>query len=204
MQDFDSLKNLWQQQATTSEVKPLPPVNTANHSAGLKMKLQKEQWMGAVMLVITAILITMMAVFGNFNFVHWYTYGAMALVCIICLLQAAILLATYQKIKRIDETALPSMHLQQWEAYYAFRKKQIQWNMPVYFLLLNIAMGIYFIEVLGGRPILNVLILLAIYFGWILFAWFYIGKRKAKKENMRLQQIIDELKNIEAQLNKEE
>ncbi len=76
--------------------------------------------------------------------------------------------------------------------------------MPVYFIMLNLAMGIYFIEVLGGRPILNVLILLAIYFGWILFAWFYIGKRKAKKEHMRLQQIIDELKSIEAQLNKAE
>jgi MFS family permease len=200
MQDFDSLKNMWQQSSTENGDKPLTSQNTAKHTAGLKMKLQKEQLMGAIMLVITAILISLMALYGNFNFVHWYTYGAMVLVCIICLMQAAILLATYKKIKHIDETALPAIHLQQWEMYYAFRKKQIRWNMPVYYILLNIAMGIYFIEVLGGRPVFNVMILLAIYFGWMLFAWFYLGRKKMKQENARLQKIMDELKAIEGQL----
>jgi len=200
MQDFDALKNMWQQSSTEEVDKALPYASTTHHTAGLKMKLQREQLMGAIMLVITAILISLMALYGNFNFVHWYTYGAMVLMCIICLMQAAILLATYRKIKQIDDTAVPAIHLQQWEAYYEFRKNQIRWNMPVYYILLNIAMGIYFVEVLGGRPILNVVILLAIYFGWMLFAWFYIGKKKMKQENARLQKIMDELRGIVAQL----
>jgi len=201
MQDFDSLKNMWQQSSAESADGPPSTINTTNHTPGLKMKLQREQLIGAIMLVITAILISLMALYGNFNFVHWYTYGAMVLVCIICLVQTAILLATYKRIKRIDETALPALHLQQWEEYYAFRKQQIRWNMPVYYVLLNIAMGIYFIEVLGGRPIGNVMILLVIYFGWMLFSWFYLGKRKMKQENARLQKIMDELKAIAGQLN---
>ncbi len=204
MADFDALKNMWQQPTTENVDRILPPANTSHHSAGLKMKLQREQLLGAIMLVITAILISFMALYGNFNFVHWYTYGAMVLVCIICLVQTAILLATYKRIKRIDETALPALHLQQWETYYAFRKKQIRWNMPVYYILLNIAMGIYFIEVFEGRPIINVTILLTIYFGWMLFSWFYLGKRKLKQENARLQKIMDELKAIEGQLGLEE
>ena len=200
MQDFDALKNMWQQSSTEEVDKALPYASTTHHTAGLKMKLQREQLMGAIMLVITAILISLMALYGNFNFVHWYTYGAMVLMCIICLMQAAILLATYRKIKQIDDTAVPAIHLQHWEAFYAFRKKQIRWNMPLYYLLLNAALGIYFVEVLGGRPILNVVILLAIYFGWMLFAWFYIGKKKMKQENARLQKIMDELRGIVAQL----
>ncbi len=201
MKDFDSLKNMWQQQGPANDAKPLPPVTAGNHSVTLKMKLQKQQLVGAVMLIITAILIMSMAIFGNFNFIHWYTYGSMVLVCIICLLQSVILAGTYKKIKSIDETAIPAIHLQQWEAYYAFRKKQIQWNMPVYFILLNLAMAIYFLEVLGGRPLINVLVFLAIYIAWMLFSYFYLGRKKLKKENTRLQNIIDELKEIVKQLN---
>lgn len=201
MQDFDALKNMWQQPSTEKVDKTLPPLKRVNHSAGLKMKLLREQLIGAIMLVITAILISLMALYGNFNFVHWYTYAAMVLVCFICLVQAAILLATYRKIKHIDDTVVPAIHLQHWEAYYAFRKKQIRWNMPVYYILLNIALGIYFVEVLGGMPIFNVVILLAIYFGWMFFAWFYLGKKKMKQEDARLQKIMDELRGIVGQLN---
>lgn len=52
--------------------------------------------MVAIVQVITAILNSLMALYGDFNFLQWYTYGAMALVSIICLMQTAILLATYK------------------------------------------------------------------------------------------------------------
>ena len=153
-----------------------------------------------MILVLTAILIACMAIFGHFNFQHWYTYAAMVIICIICLAQAGVLFFTYKKITGIDDTTTPALHLQQWEAYYVFRKKQKAVNMPLYYIALNLAMGLYFFEVLSGRPFLNIIIFLSIYAAWMLFSYFYLGKKNLKKEETRLQEIIDELKGIETQL----
>jgi Flp pilus assembly protein TadB len=128
----------------------------------------------------------------------------MALIAIICLVQAAFMYITYKKIKSINDTLEPAAHLRQWEAYYGLRKKQNQWNMPVYYIALNIAMAIYMIEIFTGRPIVNVMIFIAVYTAWMLFAYFYLGKKNIKREDNRLQKIINELKAIEEQLSKAE
>jgi hypothetical protein len=204
MQDFDSLKNLWQQPAGSGQGKVIFPVTISNASASAKMKMQKQQLFGALVLVLTAVFIASLALWGNFNFIHWYTYGGMVLICVICIAQAILMYATYKKIKGIDDTVAPAAHLQQWEAYYNLRKKQNKWNMPLYYILLNTAMAIYLLEIFTGRPALTVSIFIAVYIGWMLFAYFYLGKKNIKKENNRLQTIIDELKAIEGQLNKED
>jgi hypothetical protein len=198
MQDFDSLKNIWQQPTPADKNPAMIPIG--KNSTTLKMKLQKQQLGGAVMLVLTAILIAAMAIFGGFNFTHWYTYGGMVLICTVCLAQAGLMFSLYKKISNIDETVSPTAHLQQWEAYYDLRKKQNKWNMPLYYILLNIAMGIYLIEVFTGRPLVNVSIFIAVYIAWMLFAYFYLGKKNIRKEDIRLNSIVEELKLIERQL----
>lgn len=200
MQDFDSLKNIWQQPAA-GKAPAMIDINKKLKTT--KMKLLKPQLHGAVYLTLTTIFIICLAIFGNLNFQHWYTYGAMALISLICLLQASFMFITYKKIKRIDETAAPSTHLQQWEAYYDLRKKQLKWNMPVYYILLNMAMAIYVIELFTGRPFKNVIIFIAVYAAWMLFAYFYLGKRGMQRETNRLQSIIDELGSKEKQLKAE-
>ena len=72
--------------------------------------------------------------------------------------------------------------------------------MPLYYTLLNIAMGIYMLEIFTGRPLLNVVIIIAVYVAWMLFAYFYLGKRNMRKEDDRLNSIIGELELIESQL----
>ena len=201
MQSFDSLKDIWDQSAKPNAGESLLLQTRKNIPATVKIKLQKQQILGAAMLIITAILISWMAFFGNFNFQHWYTYASMGMICMICLTQAVFLYSGYKKIKSIDDTVAPATYLRQWEAYYALRKKQIKWNLPAYYLLLNAAMGVYFLEVLAGRPVINILIFMAVYLAWMLFAYFYLGKKTVQKENSRLQGIIDELKRIELQLN---
>jgi hypothetical protein len=203
MQDFDSLKNMWQQPAKGGEVSR-EILDSITHTKTTKMKLQKPQLHGAIALTTTAIFIACLALFGNLNFKHWYTYGGMVLICMICLVQAGFMYATYKKIKRIDDTVEPSAHLQQWEAYYDLRKKQNRWNMPVYYVLLNVAMAIYMVEIFTGRPIVNVLIFIGVYAAWMLFAYFYLGRKNIRREDNRLQGIIDELRGIVGQLNAEE
>jgi len=203
MQDFDSLKNMWQQPAGTPETRP-DMTTIINHTTTSKMKLQKSQLHGAIMLSLTAVFIISLAVFGNLHFTHWYTYGGMALIALICTIQAAFMYITFRKIKSIDETVEPVAHLRQWEAYYDLRKNQNRWNMPVYYIALNIAMAIYMVEIFTGRPLMNVLIFVAVYAAWMLFAYFYLGKKNIKREDRRLQKIINELKTIEGQLSKAE
>ena len=72
--------------------------------------------------------------------------------------------------------------------------------MPLYFIFLNLAMGMYLIEIFQGRPLINVLIFTGIYLGWMLFAYFYLGKRVIRKEEFKLKTIMDNLKQLEAQL----
>jgi hypothetical protein len=199
MQDFDSLKNMWQQPAKAGEASKEITISVTNTTT-TKMKLQKPQLHGAIALTITGVLIACLAIFGNFHFEHWYTYAGMILICAICFVQAAFMYATFKKIQRIDETLEPAAHLQQWEAYYNLRKKQNRWNMPVYYVLLNVAMAIYMIELFTGRPIVNVVIFIGVYVAWMLFAYFYLGKRTLRKEDSRLQTIINDLKGIEGQL----
>ena len=203
MQDFDSLKNLWQQPASGGDVNQ-EIINSLTNTTTTKMKLQKPQLHGAIALTSIAIFIACLALFGDLNFKHWYTYGGMVLICIICLVQAGIMYATYKKIKSIDDTAEPAKHLQQWEAYYDLRKKQNCRNMPIYYVLLNVAMAIYMVELFTGRPLLNVLIFISVYVAWMLFAYFYLGRKNVRKENNRLKGIIDELRGIVGQLNTEE
>ena len=200
MQDFDSLKNMWQQPVKSGDVSQ-DIINSITNTKTTKMKLQKPQLHGAIALTLTAIFIACLAIFGGLNFKHWYTYGGMVLICIVCLVQASFMYATYKKIKSIDDTVEPAAHLHQWEAYYDLRKKQNRWNMPVYYVLLNVAMAIYMIEIFRGRPIVNVLIFIAIYMAWMLFAYFYLGRRNLRREDNRLQTIINDLKGIEGQLN---
>lgn len=200
MQDFNSLKNIWQKPAGVDEARQEVPITITNTTTS-KMKLQKPPLHGAIFLTLTAVFITCLAIFGNFHFIHWYTYGGMVLICIVCLMQAAFMYVTYKKIKSIDDTVEPASHLRQWEAYYNLRKKQNKWNMPVYYVLLNIAMAIYLVEIFTGRPVVNVLIFIAVYAAWMLFAYFYLGRKNIKRENSRLQKIINELKTIEGQLN---
>ena len=197
MQEFDELKDLWQQGSVDQPSSAIPDVSKA--SGQTKKKLQNEQLKGAICLVLTACFIAGLAIWGGFGFEHWYTYGAMALVCVICLLQASSMFYTHLKIKQIDETANPKQHLSQWEAYYSYRKKLLKWNGPLYFVLLNLSLGIYFIEVMAMASATFMLVFGVVYTGWMIFAYFFLGKRVLEREQNRIEQIIGELKTIEMQ-----
>ena len=199
MKDFDSLKTLWEQAGYNQPPRDNKKVQWSNQSRNYKLNLQNQQLRGGILLIFTALLIIAMALFADF-YKTLITYIGMYLIAAICLAQALLLIYTWQKIKNIDDTLPPRQHLQQWEAYYNFREKLIKWNMPLYFIFLNLAMGIYLFDIFKGRPIINVLIFLAVYLGWMIFAYFYLGKRVIRKEEFKLKTIMDNLKQLEAQL----
>lgn len=203
MQDFDALKKLWQEEP--EKARPVTrPQQLSSTSKRNKRVLKNSQLIGALSQVYVAGFISWMIFFGNFGFKFWYTHLSMGMIVLLCLIQAAFMLYTYKKIKSIDDGLTPAEHLRQWEDYYEIRKKQLTFQGPVFTVLLSIALGIYYIEILSGRPFLPSLIIVLLTIAWVLFAYFYLGKRSIKKETRRMQSIIDELKQVKQQFQEKE
>lgn len=198
MQDFDALKKIWQEEPGKARQISTPAELSSTSQRNLKW-LKNIQLIGAIGQIFTGAFITWMIFYGNFGFKFWYTYLSMGLVVLLSLMQAAFMFYSYGKVNAIDESLSPAEHLRQWEEYYAIRKKQLNFQGPIFSILLSIALGIYYIEILSGRPFWPSLIIIILTIAWILFAYFYLGRKSIKKETGRLQSIIDELKQVEKQ-----
>ncbi|MEO6313718.1 MAG: hypothetical protein ABIU63_14775 [Chitinophagaceae bacterium] len=198
MKDFNAIKDMWQQQPGTAN-KDIDPVTMNKLRADAKTVLLRHQLIAAITLSATALFIIWIGFFSSIVFKLTITYLALLLLIAVILLQVAVIVYTYKKLQKIDDTLPPAAHLKQWESYYGFRKKQIQWNKPLYFIFLNLAMGIYFIEMLRGLSLLWGSISLLVYIGWMLFAYIVLGKRSQEKESKRLNGIIENLTKLSQQ-----
>lgn len=199
MKDFDAIKDLWQQ-SKPAEQKAVDMQAITRQSKDTRTKLFRQLLFGGITLFLTVVFITWMMYFSAMKLTWFVTHIAIWIINTTVLLQSALTLFTAYKVSLVDDTLPPAQHLQQWEEYYAFRKKQIQWNKPLYFFFLNLGMGLYFLEVVHGRPIGYIILLIVVYCGWMLYAYFILGKRILEKEEKRLKGIMDELKLIEEQL----
>lgn len=194
MQNFDQLKDIWQQANVPDAGSGFPKLSS--HSERNRTKLQRAQLVTAIVLLYTALFLGWMAIWGGFGFRMWYTYAAIGILSALCFVQAVIGFYTYMRIRSIDDAAPPAQHLKQWESYYQLRKKQLVVWAPVFALILSVAMGVYLIEVTAYMPTRYVVLVVAVIAAWILFAVFYLGKKNQKKEEAKLQRIIDELKDV--------
>ncbi|GAB3891126.1 hypothetical protein [Spirosoma agri] len=198
MDDFENLKRVWQQQTirpadfTSAELKKT--------NDGHQRKLERTQLMSAIALLLTPVGIIWIGFFSGITFQSSLTYGAVILIALIPAVQGIINLSTYNWLRRIDITAPIAEHLSQWQRYYAFRKRMIRFNGPIYFLLLNGAFALYFIEILGYFSWLGRVVVLIPYVAWMLYAYFVLGKRNLQKETERLEAIIGNLQTLQRQL----
>lgn len=125
--------------------------------------------------------------------------GSMIIISAVCILQAALMFFTAQKIKRINEAQTPAQHLGQWLQFREFQKKQRRWNMPVYYVLLSLGVGVYMFELLKNTDLWKMVLAFSITYTWLLFAYFYLGRKELKKQDAKLDGIISELKELENQ-----
>lgn len=195
MEEFKELENLWKQSKT--EV-PTEKINISKLQNN-RTKMKNSNIKGAVLLILTGILILVMMIFLDLKLKTTLVTIAMSIMSAICFIQAAIMLFTAREISRIDETQTPTLHLKQWQNFREFQKKQQHWNMPVYYVLLSSALGIYMYELLKSTDLWKMILAFAVTYAWIFFAYFYLGKKKIKKDDERINGIISELKELEQQ-----
>ena len=198
MNDFEQLKSLWQQQELT--VGAPDPVQLKKNNEDHQRKLERVQLVSAILLLMTTVFILWIGFFSGITFHSTRTYVAVVLIALIPAVQGIINLTVYARLKRVQLAASTTQHLQQWQDYYAFRKRLIRLNLPIYYLLLNGAFALYFIEILGHFSLTGRIIALSLYTAWMLFAYFVLGKRSLRKEYGRLDAIISNLQALQQQL----
>ncbi|KIA88159.1 hypothetical protein [Kaistella jeonii] len=195
MEEFKELENLWQQ----SETK-IPTKNTnISKIKNNRMKLKNTYTKGAILLLVTGIFILGLMISLDSNLKTIPIILSMVIISTVCFLQAFLMIFTAKKISKIDETQTPSFHLKQWQNFREFQKKQRHWNMPIYYLFLGTAIGIYMYELLKNTDLWKMVLAFAITYSWMLFAYFYLGKKEIKKQDAKLDGIISELKSLENQ-----
>lgn len=195
MEEFKDLENLWKQSET--EVPPKKP--DISKIKNNRMKLKNTYTKGAVLLILTGILILVLMTTFDAKIRTLPIISSMVIISLICFLQAGLMLFTANKISKIEETQTPGLHLQQWQQFRLFQKKQRHWNMPVYYTLLSIALAVYLYGLLKNADAWKMILTFAVTYAWILFAYFYLGKKEVKKQDAKLDSIIAELNGLENQ-----
>jgi hypothetical protein len=197
MKDFDNLKDLWKQQEETK----LPDVSEVLK----KIKKEKLVYTNKILFQVTILIgtmITLVWIGSSIDFKKTTTYIGLGLM-LLCIAGFSIV-RLYQMIslKKIDLTQKPSETLSKLEHYFAFQQIVSTKISLAYFIVLNIAFVFYFIEVMHPMSFQLKTICLTTYIAWMLFAYFYLGKKQKKKENDRIQKIIDSIKEMESSYDK--
>ena len=195
MEEFKELEKLWKQSETKHPTKDTKISKIKSNRIKLKNTYSK----GAILLIVTGILILVMLFFLDSKLKTIPIILSIIIVSLTCFLQAFLMLFTANKISTIDETQTPSFHLRQWQNFREFQKNQRHWNMPVYYILLGSALGVYFYELLKNIDLWKMILAYVITYSWMLFAYFYLGKKEIKKQDAKLDHIISELKSLENQ-----
>lgn len=195
MEEFNKIEDLWKHTENKAPTKHhnLKAIKTN------RMNLRNTNLFGALSLISTGIIMQLLKTQLDANIKSMPFHISLFLLSLICFLQAGIMLFLAKKINDIDETQKPIFHLQQWQNFRSSQMKLRKWNMPVYFILLSSTLGIYMYELLKTVDLWKMILAFAVTYAWLLFAYFYLGKKRIKKDDERLDGIISELKQLEQQ-----
>jgi hypothetical protein len=72
--------------------------------------------------------------------------------------------------------------------------------MNLYFALLTVGVGLYVVEFLVGMRLVWAVVAGGVTFGWILFSWFYLRPRTARKQLVPLKEVIGRLEGMNGQV----
>lgn len=194
MKEFDNLKEIWNQQKESS----VPDVSQIISKAKKeKQKMGNKIIIQVAVLLLTVVAISYVGAIIDFKMISSYIGLGIMLATII--LFSCIRLYQVFKLKKIDLTESPKKVLLQLEKFYAFQQFVSTKCAIAYFVMLNLAFVFYFIEVLKPMSTLMKTIVLIVFTGWMLFAYFILGKKEKQKEFEKTQNIINSIKKVETE-----
>lgn len=194
MKAFNDIENIWKQQkeAVVPEVTVIiEKVNQEKKSIAKKIIIQ------VILLLITVPIIIWVLVANPFK--ETSTFVGIVIVLFDLIGFAVLRIYQVNKLAKINFTETPKTVLHQLGTYYDFHKFLSSKIITCYFLLLNLGLGLYFIEVMRPMPTYAIILSFTVYTGWIAFAYFVIGKKQKIKEFEIIDILIKKMKTIEGE-----
>ncbi len=192
MKDFNDLKNLWKEQ------KPAALPNVKNILAeAKKVQRQLNNKITAQIVILVAVVIFIMVLVNIIPFKEVTTFVGIGLMAVSILAFSAARLYQVLQLKKMDLTQHPRQLLLDLETYFQFQKKVNTDYTFAYFVVMNIAFGLYFIEVLRPLSMIYKSFIIIVYLAWMFFAVFYLRKKHHLKEQAKIQSIIDAVTRLE-------
>lgn len=192
MKDFNEIQNLWNEQKSVQ----LPDVNSILADAK-KVQRDLNSKITIQISVLVAVVIFILILMQVIPFKAATTFLGIGLMATAILLFSAVRLYQVIQMKKMDLTKNPKLLLIDLEKYFQFQNTVNTKYTLLYFILMNIAFALYFIEVLQPIPLFYQVIIIVVYLSWMFFAFLYLGKKHKQKEQAKTQSIIDSIKNIE-------
>lgn len=172
----------------------------------LMQKLSQFKKLSLRKLIVTNILLIATCLFIAYI---WYAYQPQLITTktgiVLVILSMVIYLLAYNKLftsyQKVDDTQNSSQYLQK---LIDIRTKQqfMQTTMLyLYYALLSLGMCLYMYEFTSKMTMENAILTYTLTGGWIVFNWFYTRPRQIKKQQSKINELINRFEKINDQLN---
>ena len=195
MKDFEALKNIWHNQVA------LPKVS---HEDVLKKVRKTKNGFANKLLIelagMTLAIAMLTYVWISSPFKMWTTHLAMVILISCCLYYLYVQIRDYNRIK--DESLLlnkPEEYIEYLKTYKNDRYLLNTRKYKVYTLFLSLGFLFYFIEIAFLASVWITLTGIVITAGWILFCYFVLMRRYIRKEEAKLEDMIQNLERLQNQ-----
>jgi len=198
MEEFKDIQALWKDNLSATD--PNKQLKSKIIKSG-KEKIEMSYILGALVLFIMGIiniLLIKQGQYGNYNLIKSIFF---ILISVLCIVQSGLYFTYFKKVKAINQIEIPPIHLKQWMDFQRFRKIIIHRNLLIFNLMLTLIVNMLIVVYIPNiSPEKTILAFLFVNI-WILYAYFYLGKKEVKKQVDSINEIINNLKNVEDQLN---
>ncbi|WP_269237721.1 hypothetical protein [Flavobacterium flavigenum] len=187
-------KDLWKKQTVSQ---PDMQDLLSRVSVFKKMAL-RSLWMTNIMLLATSIFIIFIWMYFKPQLIS--TKIGIVLVILAMVIYLLVYNKLFGKYKDIDATITNHDYLQK---LVLIKKKQqfLQTNMmSLYFLMLSAGIGLYMYEYASRMTLLGAVLTYGITFLWILFNWFFIRPKQIKKQQNKINSLIQRFEEATHQL----
>jgi hypothetical protein len=192
MKTFEDLQEIWQ---SSPQSNTIPDVASILEEVKIQhRKMLRKNIMAALLLAATAIFITIL----GFNFVFKFTttYFGMAIVVLTVIsgVIVNVILSVPAKItNQIQEST--SSYLEVLIKYNTRQKEFVSNFFGFYFIGLSSGMAMYLYEFAARDTLFGVIAYLCT-FGWFAFTWFYLRKRSIRKQQAKMNSMIEKLESV--------
>lgn len=194
MKDFEALKVIWHNQVTLPKVSHEDIFHKIRKTkSGLSSKLLIE------IIVNSLALGVICYVWMASPFKMWTSHLAMLIIAACCIYYIISQINNYCTISYDKLTEMPEKYISYLKKYkqerYIFNTRKF----TIYAIMVSLGFLLYFIEIYYISPFWTSLMALIFSIGWIAFCYFYLMRIYIKKEESKLEYMIQNLERIQKQ-----